>query len=300
MKILFTGTSSFTGLWFISELAKRGHEVHAVCRRGIEGYEGLRKKRVEKLLPLCQVHFSLNVGSDDWFKFVDREGPFDLFCHHAADTENYRSFSFDCAEAVANNARGAGRVLQSLKENGCSRLLLTGSYFETEAFTPYGLSKALSSEIFLFYAKNLQIKLGKFVIANPFGPYEEDRYTSYLIDCWKEKKIAYVKTPDYLRDNVPVLPLSIAYADFAERLSLKPGVDIFRPSGYVETQGSFTKRFAREMGSRLGLDCPFVFAENPSYLEPMELKNSDCIIQDWDEKGFWDDLAQFYRLFLIL
>ena len=34
MKILFTGGSSFTGSWFIRELAAAGHEVTAIFRSG--------------------------------------------------------------------------------------------------------------------------------------------------------------------------------------------------------------------------------------------------------------------------
>ena len=33
MKILFTGASSFTGYWFIRELAAAGHEVTAIFRK---------------------------------------------------------------------------------------------------------------------------------------------------------------------------------------------------------------------------------------------------------------------------
>ena len=36
MKILFTGASSFTGYWFVKELAERGHEVTALLRRPAE------------------------------------------------------------------------------------------------------------------------------------------------------------------------------------------------------------------------------------------------------------------------
>lgn len=302
LKILFTGASSFTGFWFVSELASRGHIVHAVCRKPLSCYEGLRKKRLELLLPLCTLHFSIDVGSESWFKLIEKENPFDLFCHHAADTKNYRSASFDCALAVASNAKTARETLLSLQKNGCNRLLLTGSVFESgeggkldaKAFTSYGLSKTLTHQIFLFHTENLEMKLGKFVIPNPFGPYEEDRFTSYLVDCWKAKKTALVKTPDYLRDNIPVSQLAKAYADFATRLSRASGLEIFRPSGYVETQSLFTKRFANEIERRLKIDCPFLLETQPSYSEPMEIKNSDCILQDWDEKSFWDHLAEFY------
>ena len=47
MKILFTGGSSFTGFWFIRELAAAGHEVTAVFRKRAEEYsDEVRRQRV--------------------------------------------------------------------------------------------------------------------------------------------------------------------------------------------------------------------------------------------------------------
>ena len=47
MKILFTGGSSFTGYWFVKELAAAGHDVSAMFRRKAEDYaDDLRRSRV--------------------------------------------------------------------------------------------------------------------------------------------------------------------------------------------------------------------------------------------------------------
>ena len=47
MKILFTGGSSFTGFWFIHELASAGHTVTAIFRRQAEEYRDIvRRERV--------------------------------------------------------------------------------------------------------------------------------------------------------------------------------------------------------------------------------------------------------------
>jgi nucleoside-diphosphate-sugar epimerase len=46
MKILFTGASSFTGFWFVRELARAGHEVVATFRKRPEAYpDALRRER---------------------------------------------------------------------------------------------------------------------------------------------------------------------------------------------------------------------------------------------------------------
>jgi nucleoside-diphosphate-sugar epimerase len=52
MKILFTGGSSFTGFWFIRELARAGHEVVAVFRKKPEEYpDDVRKVRARRSPP---------------------------------------------------------------------------------------------------------------------------------------------------------------------------------------------------------------------------------------------------------
>jgi len=46
VRILFTGASSFTGLWLVRALADAGHEVTATFRRPLEAYEDVRRRRV--------------------------------------------------------------------------------------------------------------------------------------------------------------------------------------------------------------------------------------------------------------
>ena len=47
MKILFTGGSSFTGTWFIRELAVAGHQVTAIFQRSAHQYaDEVRRQRV--------------------------------------------------------------------------------------------------------------------------------------------------------------------------------------------------------------------------------------------------------------
>lgn len=142
------------------------------------------------------------------------------------------------------------------------------------------------------------LKLGKFVIPNPFGPYEEERYTSYLVKTWYQGKTAVVNTPDYVRDNIHVSLLARAYRGFAHRLSVTPGFEKHNPSCYAETQSAFTERFAREMRPRLGLECRFECKPQVDFIEPKVRINMDTLSArelEWDEKQAWDELAKYYR-----
>ena len=59
MKVLFTGASSFTGYWFVKELASAGHEVVAIFRRGPDDYpDELRKRRIAAVADLCRPIFA--------------------------------------------------------------------------------------------------------------------------------------------------------------------------------------------------------------------------------------------------
>ncbi|WP_431211965.1 hypothetical protein ACQ86N_40315 [Puia sp. P3] len=103
-----------------------------------------------------------------------------MVCHHGAQVENYKSPDFDIAAAVEGNTLNCRLVMEKLKDKG--RLVVTGSVFEANegigneplvAFSPYGLSKTASWEVFRHWGWKLSVPLTKFVIPNPFGPYED-------------------------------------------------------------------------------------------------------------------------------
>ncbi len=152
-------------------------------------------------------------------------GQWDLLCHHATESANYKSADFDVLAALKSNALNLRAVLAALKNAGLRGAMLTGSVFENDegkgdeplrAFSGYGLSKGLTWQMFRHYAGEANVPLGKFVIPNPFGPFEEPRFTAHLMKNWRDGKIAGVRTPDYLRDNIHVELLAAAYGQLCE------------------------------------------------------------------------------------
>jgi UDP-glucose 4-epimerase len=302
VKILLTGASSFTGVWFARALAEAGHDVHATFRSGEDAYDGLRADRVRIAAGVTTPYFGLAFGDDGFVELLERE-PFDVVCHHGAEVGDYRSPDFDVAAALARNTRQAGAVLRALHGWG-GAFVLTGSVFEQDegegerplrAFSPYGLSKGLTGAAFSYYADREGVQLGKFVIPNPFGPLEEPRFTSYLVRTWAAGETARVATPAYVRDNIHVSLLALAYAAFVERVAARSATRM-APSGYVESQGAFAQRFAAELGPRLGLETPLDLAEQVDFPEPRTRVNSDRAdrLVTWDEGRAWDDLAAYY------
>lgn len=303
MKVLFTGASSFTGYWFVKELASAGHEVFVLFRRQPQEYrDELRRKRVTAICAICHPTFGVSFGDDQFLQLI-KANSWDLLCHHAADASNYKSEDFDVTAAVENNTRRLPLVLDLLKDAGCAKVVLTGSVFENdegagsgnlEAFSPYGLSKGLTWQLFRYHAQLRRIGLGKFVIPNPFGPYEDPQFTHYLIKSWLAGERPVVKTPNYVRDNIHVSLLAKVYANFAATLT--DGVSRINPSGYIESQGVFACRVAKEMSKHLGVECELDLKAQTDYSEPRIRINTDVASAiDWNEKTAWEELAGYYR-----
>lgn len=302
MRILLTGASSFTGAWFAATLAGDGHQVVATLQRRIGDYGELESRRIA-LLQRSGVTLieGASYGNQAMQELVGQG--FERICFHASDVRNYRSADFDLAGAVLSNLAGMQAACHTARAAGTARLIWTGTVFEPdeaagdrtdEAITPYGLSKWLSWLALEAYARQADLQLGKFIIPNPFGPLEQERFCTYLVRSWANGQTPLVRTPDYVRDNIPVDQLARAYADFVALAPDDAGADRCGPSGYVESQGEFTARFAREIGQRLALATPFELARQTDFAEPLRRTNRGEIEPRWDESRFWDSLARDY------
>jgi nucleoside-diphosphate-sugar epimerase len=303
VRILFTGASSFTGYWFVRELVAAGHEVVAACR-GDGRYDGLRGERMRMVRELCETRYGCAIGNDNFLALA--KTPFDVLCHHGAEVGDYRSPDFDPYRAAAANLHRVPEVLKTLKDGGCGRLVLTGTFFEPNegagskplrAFNAYGLSKGLTATAAAFYAEREGFTFEKFVIPHPFGPYEEPRFTAYLMKTWQAGETARVQTPRYVRDNIHVSLLAKAYAGFVGATPTPSTVRRFNPSGYVESQGAFTRRLRDEVAARLDLPCQLELGRQTEFPEPPVRINTDLLDGNtlgWSEAQAWDDLVQFY------
>lgn len=304
MKILLTGASSFTGLWFARALHAAGHSVVMPLRGTADSYgAGVRADRVRALAAHGEVVWECSFGSP---RFLDlaASGEWDLLCHHAARVGDYRSAGFDVTGAVAENTLALPEVLAAMR--GLRGVVLTGSVFEADegagskplrAFSPYGLSKGLTGQVVRHWCEVAGLPLGRFVIANPFGPFEEPRFGAYLMRCFLRGEVPEVRTPLYVRDNIHVDLLAARYAGFCAELA---GGTVWRrlnPSGYVESQGGFAQRFAHEMSARLGRPCEVRLGTQTDFSEPLMRVNTDPAapeVPGWDEAAAWDGVAAFY------
>jgi UDP-glucose 4-epimerase len=302
MRILFTGASSFTGSWFVRVLADAGHDVVATFRSPLDRYEGPSARRVADVAAVVEPLVGVAFGDRTFLDLLSGER-FDVVCHHGAKAAGHRSGEFDVEGAVRSNTRGLEAVLPVLAEHGAG-VVLTGSFFESgegegdpplHALSAYGLSKTVTAEVFKFRCHEAGVPLGKFVIPNPFGPWEEARFTTYLARCFLAGEVGRVLTPAYVRDNIHVSILALAYARFVS----EPPVPYrqLNPSGYISTQGDFAERVARELAARTGLECRLELAEQTEFPEPRVRVNTDPLdpeVLGWDESRAWDELTDYY------
>lgn len=313
MRLLLTGASSLTGHWFALALADAGHDVTAVFRRDADAYENpMRAERVRRAVARVRGVHGMAFGDDSFLELL-RKGEFDALCHHAAEVTDYKSLDFDAQAALAKNTHRVGNVLDAMRDGGCRRLVCTGTVFEQdegagstsrgaggglEAFSPYGLSKGLTWQVFRFEVVKRGLALGKFVISNPFGPYEEPRFTRYLVKTWADGGVPEVRTPEYVRDNIHATLLAKCYERFVATLPSTVGVYRTNPSGYVESQGAFAMRVASELGRRWGRECPVTLCEQTEFSEPrvrINLDTPDAAALGWSESDAWDGFAEFYE-----
>jgi UDP-glucose 4-epimerase len=107
-----------------------------------------------------------------------------------------------------------------------------------------------------------------------------------------------VKTPDYLRDNIHIDLLTATYTTFAETVAAtKEPLQKINPSGYVEKQGEFAQRVARETKSRHGWTCELKLGKQEDFSEPLKRTNTEPAagaVPGWSESKAWDAFAEFY------
>lgn len=299
-KVLLTGATSFTGAWIAEALADAGHHVVAPLLRAREAYQGLRADRLQRLLDRVEVVFERPFASPGFHDLL--ASGVDVLAHHAADIPGYREPTYDVAAGVARNLQGGRQVFAEFARHGGRAVIATGTGFEAagdppRAVSPYGLSKHLTNQAFRHYAHWEGLAFGRFVINGPFGPLEEGRIVWSLFQAWFAGQAGVIRTPAYVRDNIPVPLLARAYAGLVEDLVSGDVTDRdCKPAGFIGPQIDFARRVAAEAAPRLGLACAIEALEQTAFPEPYVVANTEPTLSaDWDQAAFWDAYVDYYR-----
>jgi nucleoside-diphosphate-sugar epimerase len=309
MHALFTGVSSFTGCWFVEALAEEGFVVEATCRRELGAYPPLAAERLARAGKVARLIEGCAFGDARFLAAIAATDPFDLLCHHGAETHGQGATGFGVDDAVAANTHRVEEVLDALLARGCRTILVTGSVLEADegrstppagAVTAYGLAKSLSWQILRYQAERRHMTIGKLTIPHPFGPLEKPGLTTTLARRWLEGRTPLVEQPHLVRDFVHVDLLAASYGRFARFLVGASATHRLAPSGYVESVADFAERFAAAMRERLGLPCPIEHAAEPAQIEePLVRCNCDPLVEQapgWHRERSWDRVAEWYKV----
>ena len=134
--------------------------------------------------------------------------------------------------------------------------------------------------MFRYYCDHAGLSLGKFVIPNPFGPYEEPRFTAYLMKNWLAGRDPGMLESRLRSRQHPRLAPGQGLRARSPRVCRTPGFTRINPSGYAESQGAFTLRVAQEMRPRLNLPCAVELKKQTDFPEPRVRINTDILDAD--------------------
>ncbi|WP_187270772.1 NAD-dependent epimerase/dehydratase family protein [Lacisediminihabitans profunda] len=300
MRILLTGASSFTGSVLANGLVAAGHEVHAALRGPDGGYDGVRGNRVASLSTKVTAHFGVSHATGSLARLIAEVRPHALLVH-AHPMDGFKNADYPLLAAVGEMSDRIPEQMDALVDGGGTHVVYSGSYYEPSsglgtfrhaAVSPYGLSKAMVYELFRLHAEQRGLGMRKFVIPNPFGPGEDGRFGNYLARVWAEGDVPVIQTPNYVRDNIPVQELVARYVRYVAHLDVAPPE--LRPSGYIETQGEFARRMAREIGARLGRRLDVDQREDAPHPEPLVIANDGSRSAEFGEleSAYWDAYAE--------
>ncbi len=250
MKILFLGSSSFTGFHFVYNLSKnKNNEIICLFTKKQSDYHSIRANRINILRKKSNIKFvyQIKFGDLKFIRLIKKE-KFDVLCLHHAETNNYnddRRFKFK--KSISKNTKNINEVFQNLDKR--IFILISNTIFQEikikkyNAVNNYGKSKSITYQKLREICEKYKFRFKSIYITNPWGIYEEKRLNYYLIRSWIKGEEATVKFPNYIRDNIFIDKLTKQYVKLLNSKSKK--VDYF-PSGYCSTNEEFIKALKRK------------------------------------------------------
>tara|TARA_Y100000589_G_C27188297_1_gene643611 strand:- start:1421 stop:2332 length:912 start_codon:yes stop_codon:yes gene_type:complete len=245
MNVLLNGINSFTGIAFSKILLDAGHKIYALSSGQKKSLTSYQKYFLEKL----EIHDNfipiISEYNCSFQKIIQINSNIDVFIIHGFNVANYKDQNINPFKMASDSLFWLSDFPKILKEKGCQLIAYTGTYFENfsaELQTPYSLSKSMGWT----YISNLfnEFKLVKYLLPNPFGELESERFTHSLLKSLLTGTDFFLKEPYLIRDNIPVNFVLDFYKENIELEFKKDNINklIISPSYFKETNLEFAKR----------------------------------------------------------
>lgn len=200
MKILFTGSSSFTGYYFLKELNKNKIESFAIFSKKKKTYKknyqrDILNNKMKYIKPISNVSF----GSKKYTNIIKTKKINILCFHHfiVGNLNNKYNFNSNLKKLLKN----IETVVKELSKNKNSSIIYTSSvyqkissnlrYLNDKSRVNYGYTKLILSQILRYMCKKYKVKFVNFELQNPIGKFEKKNSLPYYIasSFFKKKNI---------------------------------------------------------------------------------------------------------------
>ena len=304
MKILFTGISSFTGFWIANYFASKGYTIDAVLtKKNITQYDSLRIERLTRLSDNINLIFDCRFGDNKFISLI-KSNQYDIIIHHASNVKDYSSNSFDWQLAINENTNNIEIVIKEISANSNAIFSYSSTVFEKggiskdDPINKYAFSKKLSNEIIKYFCFKYGIKFTQIFISNPFGPFEDFKLNHHILTSWKSCLDFVIKTPEYIRDFIPVDLLAISYFEHIISLQITNNlIHSYSPSGYQMKIVDYVFFLSNKLKQHSGDEKNYKTENQINFSEPIKLVNETNVLSNktWNEKEFWFKYFNYYN-----
>lgn len=208
MKIIFCGSSSFSGYHFLTELNKKKIECHAIFTKKKKFYRFENQKKILNFkFNYINPHVNIKFGSKNFIDIIKTK-KINTLCFHHFVVGNLNT-KYNLNQNLNKLLKNIDEVIYNLSFNKTPLLIYTSSIYQKisllkgykldESRINYGFAKTIVSNVISYLCKKHKVKFIDFELQNPIGCFEKrSSLPSYTASCFFKKKEIKINNPNRL------------------------------------------------------------------------------------------------------
>ena len=274
--IFLTGCTSFTGFHFAQELSKKNF-IYCFVNRDLDSYKNLKLKRLKilKKNKKIKLFFNSPFGSSKMINYLKKENEI-IFCFHHAQTKYSKNDNkFSLFNSFYKDTFNIDNFFKLLGHK-IKKIIFSSSIFQKDFsntkidFSKYAFNKSNTFMFIKFFCYHYDIQLINFIISNPFGQLEDQRFTYYLIKNWKTNKTPIINTPNLIRENILIDDLKKYYSFAVNRIYIRKNIEL-KPRGLKMSNLNFAKYLKSKIEEFFSLELNLNYVHNLYEREPKNI-----------------------------